>query len=127
MGLTEKRLIHHLETNVIPQRQAELQEIAGSAVLYEFDWSYFLSNSAALNGLESWGFAVIADTVRLICRDAIGKEAFRQSIQKIHVQQWNSSWPTGSVGGGILSLLWDWGGEERFSAEQLEAYINDQI
>jgi hypothetical protein len=128
MGLTEKRIIKRLKEEVLPQREAELLEISGAPVRYEIEWDRFLDKAPALEGLEAWAFGVIADAFRLICRDEIGKEAVAEKIKTIQVVEWNSSWPTGGIdGAGTMSMYWDWGGSERFTAEQLEAYVSQQL
>jgi hypothetical protein len=128
MGLTEKRIIKRLKEEVIPQREAELAELTGSPLRYDVQWDRFLDKAPALEGLEAWGFAVVSDAFRLICRDEIGKEAVAEKIKTIQVVEWNASWPTGGVdGAGTMSLYWDWASNERFTAEQLEAYVSEQL
>lgn len=127
MGLIEKRLVKRMTEEVLPRFEAELLEIAGTPLRYMVDWTHFLPQAAAVEGLEQWGLPTIAQAFRLICRDDLGREAVAASISTITITQWSASWPTGTIDQGSLQLLWDWGGAERFAPEQLEAHVSGQL
>ncbi|NTU79212.1 MAG: hypothetical protein HGA45_07385 [Chloroflexales bacterium] len=127
MSLTEKRLIKRISEEVIPQREAELLEIAGCPLRYVLDWTYFLGNAVAVEGLEQWGLPTIAQAFRHICGDDVGRAAVSASIQAIRLSQWPAVWPTGTLGDGNLDLLWDWGAERRFTPEQLAEHLSAQL
>ncbi|NJK72046.1 MAG: hypothetical protein HC926_01125 [Synechococcaceae cyanobacterium SM2_3_60] len=113
MGLAERRLIQQLEAEVLPLQTAELQAITSSPVTFVVHWEGFQTDAAAIKGLAEWGFTLINDSFRLICRDALGKEAVANKIKTVEIMQWNSSWPAGSVSWDKLELMWDWSGDER--------------
>lgn len=127
MGLAEKRLIQRLSAEVIPAHERELLAITGSPLSITIDWTYFLENAVASEGLEQWGLPTIAQALRRICADDVGRSALVGAVQGIRLSQWPATWPAGTIADGNLDLTWDWAGPERFSADQLEAQLSRQL
>ncbi len=75
MGLAERRKIKDLQENTFVERAKEIVEIAGIAIPYDVDWDSFADDMEALHFLDNISCHRINMALRVICADAIGKEA----------------------------------------------------
>jgi hypothetical protein len=83
MGLAEKRAISEAQKSWVPQRKAEIKELTGADIPYEFDWDSFADDAKAVNWLEHNGPQQLAMALRVICRDDLGKEAVVGTVKKV--------------------------------------------
>jgi len=85
MGLNEKRKIKELQEQVLPERVKEIEEICGSAIPYEVDWTTLEDDLEGLNFLDNLSCHRLNMALRTICTDDMGKEAVRDSLKLIRL------------------------------------------
>jgi hypothetical protein len=105
MGLTEKRKMKELQTETFPERLKELEEITGGTIAYDVDWDSFADDYEALNFLDNLSCHRTNMALRVICSDALGKEAVQESLKTIKLK----NVPTKAdmqigFGGGVLEM-----------------------
>src|SRR5438128_6176490 len=83
MGLNERRKIKELQDTTLPGRVKEIEEICGKAIPYEVDWESLADDAAGLNFIDNLSCHRLNMALRVICRDDMGKEAVRDSLQLI--------------------------------------------
>lgn len=86
MGLPERRQIHHLQTEVLPQRSQEIAEICGTAVPYEVDWASIEHDAQALNFLDNTACHRVNMALRVICMDTLGREAVASGLRRVQLR-----------------------------------------
>lgn len=105
MGLAEKRKIKELQDTTFPERLAELKEITGGDIAYDVDWVSFADDAAGLNFLDNLSCHRTNMALRVICADALGKEAVQESLKSIKLV--NVATPEQmsiTFGGGVLEM-----------------------
>lgn len=83
MGLAERRKIKELTDTILPEREKELLEIAGSPIRYEVDWESLASDAEGLNFLDNLSCHRLNMALRVICTDDLGKEAVRDGLKLV--------------------------------------------
>lgn len=83
MGLAERRKIKELTDTTIPEREKELLEITGSPIRYEIDWDSLASDAEGLNFLDNISCHRLNMALRVICSDALGREAVRDGLKLV--------------------------------------------
>ena len=83
MGLAERRKIKELQDVTLPERVREIEEICGSPIPYEVDWESFDADAEALNFMDNLSCHRLNMALRVICQDAMGKEAVREGLKKV--------------------------------------------
>ena len=83
VGLSERRKIKELQEKTFPERTRELEEITGSPIVYEVDWASFENDLEGLNFLDNLSCHRTNMALRVICADALGKEAVRDGLKTI--------------------------------------------
>ncbi len=84
MGLNERRKIKELQETTFPERTAELAEICGGGrITYEVNWDSFADDLEGLNFLDNLSCHRTNMALRVICRDDMGKEAVRDGLKLI--------------------------------------------
>lgn len=86
MGLIEKRLIKQGQEEWVPEAQKDLRELTESEQVIDVDWEGFSSDEAALNNVRHQGLGRITAAFRVVCCDALGKEAVKEQIAKLVVK-----------------------------------------
>ena len=89
MGLAERRAAKEFETYRFPGLKAEIDRSAGFEVLMEIDWESLAVDDYAHMYDDCWGkvyFKPLADAFALICRDDLGKEALKEHLKLVKVQ-----------------------------------------
>ncbi len=86
MGLAEKRAVQSAESSWLPKRNQELEELSGGEVHYEINWATFAGDPKSIEWLEHNGPQQVAMALRVIGRDAIGKEAIQQTVKKVVIE-----------------------------------------
>ena len=105
MGLTEKRKIKELQDTILPGRLAELKEITGGDIAYDIDWDSFADDAAGLNFLDNLSCHRTNMALRVICSDALGREAVQESLKSVRLV--NVKTPADmsiAFGGGVLEM-----------------------
>jgi hypothetical protein len=106
MGLIEKRLIKQGTEEWIPEAQVELREVTGSEQVYEVDWDTFSTDEAALNNVRFQGLRRITAAFRVVCSDALGKEAVQEQVHKVVVRNADAPAKKGmSLKAGAFTLV----------------------
>jgi hypothetical protein len=83
MGLNERRKIKELQETTLPARVAEIKEICGTPIPYEVDWDTLADDAEGLNFLDNLSCHRLNMALRVICQDAMGKEAVASSLRTI--------------------------------------------
>ena len=86
MGLAERRKIKELQETTLPERVREIAEICGAPIPYEVDWASFAEDAEALNFMDNISCHRLNMALRVICADELGKEAVRETVKKIRLQ-----------------------------------------
>lgn len=87
VGLNERRKIKELQDTVLPERTAEIAEIAGGGTIaYDVDWDSFADDLEALNFMDNLSCHRTNMALRVICSDDMGKEAVRDTLKVIKLK-----------------------------------------
>mgnify|MGYP000358187409 CR=1 FL=1 len=86
MGLNERRKMKELQDTTFPERSGEIEKICGKAIPYEVDWDSMADDAQALNFIDNISCHRINMALRVICDDAIGKEAVRDGLTLIKLK-----------------------------------------
>ena len=104
MGLNERRKMKELQETLLPGRVKEIEEICGTPVTYEVDWDSF-DTYEALNFLDNTSCHRVNMALRVICQDAMGKEAVRDGLKLIKLKNVkDKAAMTLTFEGGILEM-----------------------
>ena len=110
MGLAEKRAAKEFETTIFPKLKQEIDEAAGFAVPLEVRWDTLMKEDGyAANWASGWPkvyFEPIVLAFKDICSDAMGKEALKDALKKVVVQDTKPSFSSywASYDKGVLTL-----------------------
>ena len=83
MGLAERRKIKELTDTTIPEREKELLEITGHPIRYDIDWESLANDAEGLNFLDNLSCHRLNMALRVICTDALGKEAVGDGLKTV--------------------------------------------
>jgi hypothetical protein len=86
MDLKQRRLIQTYTEATLPKVQAELNQACGKNIEVVVEWEGFSSDSLALEQLSLQCLDRLTTAFNWICKDSVGKEAVRESINLIRVQ-----------------------------------------
>ncbi len=86
MGLNERRKIQELQTVTFPARVKEIEEICGKAIPYDVDWDSFSDDLEGLNFIDNLSCHRLNMALRVICQDAIGKQAVVEGLRVIKLK-----------------------------------------
>ena len=86
MGLNERRKIEELKTVTFPGRVKEIEEICGKAIPYEVDWASLADDAEGLNFIDNLSCHRLNMALRVICQDAMGKQAVVEGLKLIKLQ-----------------------------------------
>ena len=86
MGLAERRKIKDLQDTTLPERVREIEEICGAPIPYDVDWDSFADDLEGLNFMDNLSCHRLNMALRVICADDMGKEAIRETVKKIRLQ-----------------------------------------
>ena len=86
MGLNEKRKIKELQETTFPERVKEIEEICGKAIPYDVDWASLSDDMEGLNFIDNISCHRLNMALRMICQDEMGKEAVRDGLKQIKLQ-----------------------------------------
>lgn len=86
MSISERRKIKEFQEVFVPEREREVQEICGAAVIFDVDWDSFQGALDIRDGLLYLNGGTcdnINRALRASCKDDLGKEAVRNGLKKI--------------------------------------------
>jgi hypothetical protein len=86
MGLNERRKIKELQETTFPERVKEIEEICGKAIPYEVDWDSLAEDMEGLNFIDNLSCHRLNMALRSICMDELGKEAVRDGLKLVRLQ-----------------------------------------
>lgn len=89
MGLAERRAAHEFETNTLPGFKARIDESAGFSVPLEINWEQLSPAGESRLFHECWPqvyFEPLAQAMKIVGRDKLGKEAIQASLKKVVIQ-----------------------------------------
>ena len=105
MGLEERRKIKEYQDRQVPERTAELLEIAGSPIAYDIDWASFADDAEAINYLDNVAFHRINMAMRTLCTDQMAKDAVRDSLKTIRIRNVKEEGDRAmGLAGGVLDM-----------------------
>ncbi len=105
MGLHERRMIKELQDVTFPERVKEIEEICGKAIPYDVDWESLADDAPGLNFIDNLSCHRQNMALRVICRDEMGKEAIRDSLNLIKLANvTNTSDMKMTFDGGVLEM-----------------------
>jgi hypothetical protein len=131
MGLREKRALHQLRTEIVPQFQAELDSVVGFHIELTIDWDTLPERDEPIQGIMrddyAYSFRMILDVMKAIVVDDIGKNSLQSSVESIVLVNYNQ---TGSDTGSRAIILNNkrlefhcgWGS---YSSEYYDNYNNE--
>jgi hypothetical protein len=108
--LAERRVATDFEANHYPPLKARIEEAAGYSVPIEVKWETLTAPGESHLWAEAWPqvyFEPLIAGLKHVCRDEMGREAVREQLRKIVVQNvkgcvYGSCWA--SFAEGVLTL-----------------------
>ncbi|WP_223633347.1 hypothetical protein [Corallococcus sp. EGB] len=85
MGLAERQELAAFKQDTLPAKLAELKEAARGADLQVTLDEESFTTVAAIQWLSHGIFDRLIDDMRRVCGDAIGKQAVREGLQRVHL------------------------------------------
>jgi hypothetical protein len=105
MGLNERRKVKELQDATLPSRVREIEEICGKPIPYEVDWPSISDDAEALNFIDNLSCHRLNMALRVICCDAMGKEAVRDGLTLIRLKNVKDKASMAiSFQGGVLEM-----------------------
>lgn len=106
MGLAERRQIHYIETESIPQAKRDAEDFLGFPVEWKLDAESLAELTLDhLAWVESDAVIRIKDVLKQIGRDPLGKEAIWGAIQQVVIRHVpNSDDAKATAGNGVLTF-----------------------
>lgn len=89
MGLEEKRMKQHLETEVIPGITAEMGGIYNGETSIDIDWDTFDAKDS-IQEIEHQVLGRVLEAVKTLCSDDMAKEAMQESFKSVYVKNLES-------------------------------------
>ncbi len=88
MGLQERRLVHQLQTEILPGYQMLLRQRSGGAdVRWVVDWDSFAEcDRAALEKVEPLAFQTVVEAIAAICVDDFGIETVKSEFKEVRLK-----------------------------------------
>lgn len=93
LNLSHRRVLQNLQNDsYVKEFSATIQQIVGYGIHIEIDWAsventvdpnYVFMNEA--RNIKEWFFTNLESGLKLVCADAIGKEALKSKIKKIKI------------------------------------------
>ena len=90
MGLEEKRMKQHLETEVVPGTVSEFSDIFGGSVDINIDWETF-DTKDSIQEIEHQVLGRVVEAARNLCSDDMAKEAMQESFKTVYVKNLEST------------------------------------
>jgi hypothetical protein len=86
MGLREKRLAEEIKTTKAVEVKQNIDEMCGAPIELDIDWESFTAyDEYPLTRLRDSFFRDLLETIRLITKDEMGKEAFVARVKRLSV------------------------------------------
>ncbi|VAW71790.1 hypothetical protein MNBD_GAMMA12-2122 [hydrothermal vent metagenome] len=128
MALEDKRFMHVLTTETLPEISQKISEIIGSDVEIDVDWESF-SSKESMQEIEHQVFGRVLDALQAIAIDDIGKDALKESLKSISVIHLASKDKRAcSFEKGCLKLQTDWTDFwSIFSADDIQKIMEEEL
>jgi hypothetical protein len=78
-------MIKELQDVTLPGRVKEIEEICGTPIPYDVDWTTLADDKTGLNFLDNASCHRLNMALRVICADEMGKEAVRDGLKKVRL------------------------------------------
>ncbi len=110
MGLAERRVQKEFQDSHFPKLKKEVDEAAHTSIPLEVKWDTIAPEGQSHLYIDSWTkvyFAPLVAAMKDVCRDEMGREAVKEKVKKIVVQNtkdiyYGDRWA--SFDGGVLTL-----------------------
>lgn len=83
LKIQDKRFIRDMEEKAIPKYKNKLDETLNKPVEWEIDYSGFSGEERGQRFFENQGPKRVADAIRSLAKDEVGKEALEEGLKKI--------------------------------------------
>jgi hypothetical protein len=130
VGLNERRKIKELQDVTFPGRVKEIEEICGTAIPYDVDWSSLENDMGGLNFIDNLSCHRLNMALRVICQDDMGKQAVRDGLKKIKLRNVkDKSQKKISFDQGILEMhcAYALGADGMFSDNEIRELLVDKL
>lgn len=94
MGLKEKRAIEQCKTEKLNEWTEKVESVCGKKLDWNINWDELVKEGYTeyYPGTVDWNFfAPLAESLKSICADKLGKDSFTQKINKVNLTS-NRSW-----------------------------------
>jgi len=85
MGLEEKRMKQHLETEIVPNAAAEINGVFDGETAIDIDWDTFDAKDS-IQEIEHQVLGRVVEAVKTLCSDDMAKEAMKESFKSVYVK-----------------------------------------
>jgi len=112
MGLDERRKLASLVDEVLPATREEIKGDTGADIELELDVDSFKDDAVALNYFEHQGAKYLANAMRIISIDAMGKQAIVEGIKRarfVNLPVDRAGEKQAVLSGGALTVSGAWG------------------
>ena len=133
MGLDERRKLAALVDEVLPATREEIKADTGADIELELDADTFKDDAVALNFFEYQGAKYLANAMRIIAVDAMGREAIAESIKRarfVNLPVAQAADKQAVLRDGVLTVTaaWGVGGSDGWIGyDDLARSITDQL
>jgi hypothetical protein len=130
MGLAEKRYLKTLQTETIPPKLTELNAAVGFPIAFEIDWTSLQDDMKAMEYFATYCIDRIADAIKGICIDDIGKEAAKEKIRTVKVANVkNDGDKAMALDGGIFDVKMSLheSNDGYFSADEMKTFLEGKL
>jgi hypothetical protein len=123
MGLEERRKAKEIQDTILPGRVKEIEEICGKPIPYEVDWASF-DDLQSLNFMDNCSCHRLNMALRVICQDAMGKDAVKEGLKWIKLKNVKDKAAMKlSFEGGTLEMHNDYGHQNYFSDNEIRELL----
>jgi len=127
MGLEERRKVKELQDTILPGRVKEIEEICGKPIPYEIDWASF-DDLPSLNFMDNCSCHRLNMALRVICQDAMGKDAVKEGLKQIKLKNVKDKASMKlAFEGGVLEMHNDYGHQNYFSDNEIRELLTKKL
>jgi hypothetical protein len=112
MGLDERRKLASLVDEVLPATREEIKGDTGADIALELDAGTFKDDAVALNFFEYQGAKYLANAMRIIAVDDMGKQAIVEGIKQarfVNLPVERAAEKQAVLTDGVLTITGAWG------------------
>lgn len=130
MGLRERRLLHLVQTEYLPQTESDVNALVDGAIGWKIDWDSFGADEISAGNLQHQALGRIFSALRSISRDDLGKQALREHVKTIHLLNSQTQPKAITLKDGTLTITGWYGSDEPgsyFADTEIEHALEDML